>query len=412
MKPVCWWRVWSYLVYESADSAWSLIVVSVYFGAFVQYALGEPEADFGWALTAGNVIVALLSPLLGASADVSGRRQPYLRVFVFAAAAFTAGIEFAPSFAIAVLLFTVAYVCVNAAFTFYTALLPAVANECNVSTVVGIAVGSGYAGGLATLALLSPLAPTDAEAGRVFVPMALIYLLLAFPAMYLAPDFEARRAPALALRQAYARIAQSLGQARRHRDLYKFLIADFLYENAAAAVITLMGLYARNVVGFAAAELTALFIPGIVMAAAGALLIFGPLTRRWGPKRAILLDLAFWLALFAAVLVIQDKRLFAYVAGPLAGLGLAGVWTASRVMLTALTPVEKSGEFWGLYNLSGRTASILGTLTWTAALTVVGESAAGYHAAVLAMAVYVLLGAAIVFTLPDVRPTSANVLVR
>lgn len=75
MKPVRGWKVLSYLVYESADSAWSLIVVSVYFGAFVQHALHEPEADFGWALTAGNAIVALLSPLLGASADVSGRRQ-------------------------------------------------------------------------------------------------------------------------------------------------------------------------------------------------------------------------------------------------------------------------------------------------------------------------------------------------
>lgn len=261
MKQVSRWRVFFYLIYEAGDSAWSLIVVSVYFGAFVQHVLREPGADFGWALILGNILVALLSPVLGANADVSGRRQPYLRFFVFAAAAFTAGIGFTSSFTIAVLLFMAAYICINAAFTFYTALLPAVSNEHNVSTIVGTAVGVRYAGGLITLALLSPLAPTDAEAGRVFLPMALTYLFVAMPVMYLAPDFAAKPATTLALRQAYARIAQTFREARQHSDLFKFLIADFLYENAAAAVITLMGLYARNIMGFTASELEAVFIP-------------------------------------------------------------------------------------------------------------------------------------------------------
>jgi UMF1 family MFS transporter len=169
-----WWRVLSYLVYESADSAWSLIVVSVYFGAFVQYAMGEPETDFGWALTAGNVIVELLSPLLGASADVSGRRQPYLRVFVFAAAAFTAGIEFASSSAIAVLLFSAAYVCVNAAFTFYTALLPAVANERSLD-------GSRHRGGI-------ELCRRSGDARHAAVVALAAYVLLGAAIVFTLPD--------------------------------------------------------------------------------------------------------------------------------------------------------------------------------------------------------------------------------
>lgn len=137
----------------------------------------------------------------------------------------------------------------------------------------------------------------------------------------------------------------------------------------------------------------------------------------------MLVDLLIWLLLFASVLIIRpgitldlgvfhldDKQLFTAAVAPLAGIGLAGVWSSSRVLLTALTPAEKSGEFWGLYNLSGRTASVLGDATWSVILTMLGEQMFGYQAAVMALAVYVLLGIALIATLPDVHPSSTNFL--
>ena len=149
--------------------------------------------------------------------------------------------------------------------------------------------------------------------------------------------------------------------------------------------------------------------------------IFGPLIRAIGPKRVVLLDLLIWLILFALVLSIRPgmtldigsfhldaKLLFTLVVAPLVGIGLAGMWSSSRVLLTALTPAQKSGEFWGLYNLSGRTASVLGDATWSTILSVCGEQAFGYNLAVAALAFYVLLGAVLISMVPDVRPSSAN----
>jgi len=149
--------------------------------------------------------------------------------------------------------------------------------------------------------------------------------------------------------------------------------------------------------------------------------VFGPLVRKLGPKRAVLIDLVIWLLLFASVLVIRpnmmfhlggwalhSKTLFALIAAPLTGLGLAGVWSSSRVLLTALTPAEKSGEFWGLYNLSGRSASVLGDATWSLVLTFFGEGALGYQISIAVLAVYVLLGGVLIASLPDVRPLSEN----
>lgn len=413
--------LWKYSTFEVGDSAWSLIVVSTYFGAYLQAVFRRPAADFGWAVTIGALVIAAVSPILGAAADHTGRRQPYLRAFVWGAVLSTIAIAWATSASGVLLFFTMAYICVNGAFTFFTALTPAVSNEQNVARVVSVTVGTGYAGGLVCLLALAWLAPTGQTAGRIFLPMGIIYFACALPAMYLAPDFPSRAGTRLGLGAAYRRMGETFREARRYRHALTFLVADFFYENAVASVITLMGLYARNRMGFETGELKALFGPAIVVAMFSAVGVFGPLIRAVGPKKVVLFDLAIWLVLFGLVLAIRPetalqvgalhlgaKTLFALTVAPLAGMGLAGVWSSSRVLLTALTPAAKSGEFWGLYNLSGRSASVLGDATWSTILTLFGERTLGYDIAVVALALYVLLGAVLITTLPDVRPSSAN----
>jgi len=419
-----WWEVlFKYSLFEAGDSSWSLIIVSTYFGTFLQVVLKQPGAHFGWGVTLGALVIALLSPLLGANADSSGRRQPYLRMFVLGTVLCTAGLRWVTNVPMAMLLFIFAYICANGAFTFFSSMIPAVSDEKTISTIISMTVGVGYVGGLTCLLALSRLVPTDELAARVFLPMALLYLIFAFPAMFLAPDFIPKKTARIDLLAAYRQIRETFREAKKHRFLLRFLAADFLYENAVASVVTLMGLYSRNVMGFHANELTALFGPSLVVAMLSAWFIFGPLVRLIGPRNAVLVDLAIWLLLFAMVLIIQpgvslqiqslhleSKQLFTVVAAPLAGMGLAGVWTSSRVLLMALTPVEKSGEFWGLYNLSGRTASLLGDATWSSILTVLGEQLFGYKVAVIALACYVLLGAIMIATLPDTRPSALNFL--
>ncbi len=418
-----WWEIlWRYSPFEAADSAWSLIVVSTYFGTFVQVVLGRPGAEFGWAVTLASIIVALASPALGAAADLSGGRRPYLRICVAGVVLFTAALSFVNAAWAAFGCFILAYISATAAFTLFTAMLPAVSNERNVSAITSMTVGVGYVGGLVCTVLFSRLVATDADVPRVFIAMAVVYFAFAFPTMFMSPDFPTLRRRHN-LGSAYGRIGQTFREARKYRYLFRFLIGDFLYENAVASVITVMGLYSRNVMGFSTNELKAIFAPAIVIAALSAWGIFRPLIKAIGPKRSVLIVLAIWLLLFMATIavgpgaslrlgssIVSSKTLFTFVVAPLAGLGLAGVWSTSRVLLTALTPVEKSGEFWGLYNLSGRTASTLGDATWSLTLTVYGEGIFGYHVAIALLALYVVLGAGFILAVPNVRPAPQNFL--
>ena len=422
-RSLPWWSIlWRYSTFEAADSAWSLIVVSTYFGAFVQVVLKRPGTEFGWAVTVASLIVALASPLVGSAADLRGRRQPYLRTCVAGVVVFTGVLGFVDTVWAAFACFISAYICANAGFTLFTAMLPAVSEEKSISVIASMTVGLGYVGGLLCIVGFGALAASDTRLPLVFVAMAAVYFVFAFPAMFFSADFPARRASA-DLRLAYGRIRNTFREARRHRHLFQFLIGDFLYENAVASVITVMGLYSRNVMGFPTSELRGIFAPAIVIAALSAWGLFRPLLKAIGPKRSVLVVLAIWLLLFAAIVVIAPgvsfalgpivigpKVLFASVVAPLAGLGLAGVWSTSRVLLTALTPVERSGEYWGLYNLSGRTASVFGDATWSTILTVCGEGLFGYRMAIVALAIYVAVGAAFIAALPDVRPSPSNFL--
>ncbi len=403
-----WWKVFSWQIYEAGDSSWSLIIYSTYFSIFVQKVLGLGATSFGIAATIGALIIAVLSPLLGAAVDISGRRQPYLRVLVLGMALCTAAIGFTRSYSLAVTFFVLAVIFESAAFSFFMAMVPAVSTEKTVSNVISGAVGISYFFNIVALAGFHFYITDDSLAYLVFLPQAAIVLLLTFPCLYLAPDFVQKSTHKLDLVGAYKRVADTFREARKHGPLFRFLIGDFLYENAVVSVIALMTVYSVNVMGFKSSDLLFLFGPAILVAAVAAL-VFGWLINKYGPKRMIIIDLLIWLVLFIAVPSISDKTIYTVVAAPLAGIGLAGVWSSRRVLLTALTPVDRAGEFWGLYSLSGRSASVIGDATWTGVLLVVGETVFGYKLAIGSLGIFIVAGLICMITLPDARPSAENV---
>lgn len=414
VTKVAWWRVLSWQMYDFADTIYSMNVYTFYFGLFLFSAFGKETTHFGWALSIANLVVAVTSPLLGAMSDASQRRMPFLRFFAVLTAVSTAAIAFANSYVTAVLLFVLSYFFYQTAWNFYQALLPGLCNEENVSRVSGIAIGLGYMGSIFGMVSMMFLIDGEAQYYLVFLYSAALYLLFAIPGLTVVPDFAPpNHRIRLDIRSAYRRVWETITHARRFPGLFRFLVADFIYENAIAAVIGFMTVYAKTVAGFEDKNIMMFFIFSTVFAVAAGF-AFGPVVDRIGPKRSVIITLLIWLITFPMVAIAKDPALFNII-GPLAGIGLAAVWTSSRTYLIALAPVEKSGEFFGLYALSGKSASVLGVFVWTLVLEYLtkpyGEVFA-LRSAVWVMWGFILVGLALVFTLPDVRPTRANILDR
>ncbi len=412
-RRVRWWQILSWQLYDFADTIYSMNVTSRYFGPWMIAAFGSSELVFNLLMALGNLVVAVVSPLFGALSDAQGRRLPYLRFFAIVCALATALIGFSPSLPWAAVLFLISYVAYSAAGNnFYQALLPGLSTPANVSRISGIGVALGYLGAAVGLYAVKPFVPAEAAmGGKSFLPTAVLFFLFAIPCLGWVPDItDSVQRVRLDLGAGYRRVAATFAAARQHRHLFRFLVADFLYENAVAGVIFNMTVYLQRVAGFSGGEVDAVLASSILVAvvfAAG----YGWLTDRIGPKSAVLGMLTIWCLVFPLLMFTRDKSVFYYIIGPLAGMGLGSTWVSSRTFLVALAPVERSGEFFGLYSLSGKSAGVAGLGAWALVLWLTQDRlgpVAAQQAAAGCMLLFVLAGAALILPLPDVRPTRAN----
>lgn len=413
-SPIAWWRILSWQMYDFADTIYSMNVTSFYFAFFIGAFFAKDSTDYGWTLFVANLLVAVTSPLLGAMSDVSRRRLPFLRIFAVLTAVSTALIGISPSYGWAVLFFTISLVAYNTAGNFYQALLPGLATPETISRVSGIGVGLGYVGSIFGLGSMLLLIHGESQYPLAFYITALLYFVIALPCLTVVPDF----APATVKARfdvvgAYKRVANTLTHARQYPGLFRFLIADFVYENAVAAVIFFMATFAKAVTKMSDSGVQLLLIGATVFAVIMGM-FFGQVVDRIGPRKSVLIMLGIWLVTLPLV-SFASTPMQLFPIGALAGIGLAAVWISSRTYLIALAPVEKSGEFFGLYSLSGKSAGVVGILAWNLTVALVkpqfGE-VIGLKSAVWVMWLFVVIGLVLVLGLPDVRPTRANVLDR
>jgi MFS transporter, UMF1 family len=411
---VAWWRVLAWQFYDFADTIYSMNVTSLYFALFVAAAFGKNATEFGLAITIANLVVAVVSPLLGAMSDASQRRLPFLRFFAVGTALTTAFIGFTQSYVWAVVWYTLSFVCYNTAANFYQALLPGLADEKNVSRVSGIGVGLGYIGSIFGVLMMMLLIPGEEAYHLAFPYSAVLFLLFAIPCLTVVPDFAPRtRRVKFDIGDAYRRVSDTLTHAKRYPGLFRFLVADFIYENAVNASIGFMAVYATTVVGVSEDDLTMFLIFSTIFAVIVGF-AFGYVVDKIGPKPSVLITLGIWFIALPLITLCSTPAQLLMV-GPLVGMGLATVWVSSRTYLIALAPVEKSGEFFGLYSLSGKSAGVVGTAVWTLVLWFmtprVGEVGA-LKSSVWAMWIFIIIGGILVLGLPAVRPTRANMLDR
>ena len=371
-------EVWAWAMYDFANSGYTTVVITAVFGAYfvAVVAANASWATFLWtlALSVSYALVMLTAPLIGAWADAHANKKKWLWLTTLGCVGFTAALYFAAPGAL--VLAIAALVASNYFFgtgeNLIAAFLPELARPRALGRVSGWGWALGYVGGLVSLgACLAYIgwAQGQGQGAADFVPVAMlmtaaIFALASLPTLFMLRE-RAVPQPGRTTKSAWAQVRHTLRHLDRLPDLRRFLICTVLYQAGIQAVITLAAIYASQVFHFDTQQTIALVLVVNVTAAIGAF-IFGHVQDRIGHVRAIALTLAGWIAMVALAWAAPDERMF-WLAANLAGLCMGASQSAGRAMVGLLAPPAHQAEFFGLWGLAVKLASIIGPLTYGAA---------------------------------------------
>jgi MFS transporter, UMF1 family len=362
------------------------LVLPIYFGNVI-VTDGRGDLYWGIAMSISMLIVALTGPILGAIADSTNSKKRFLIAFSLVTIICTAALAFVQPgmIAIAMGLFILANAGFEGGIVFYNAYLPEITDEDHFGRISGYGFAAGYIGSFAIILIVSDLL-TSNKIAESFLITAAFFLLFALPLFLIAPKSGNKTRTVSPMKAGLSRTIETIRNIRKYKNVARFLLAFFIYNDAILTVIGFSGRYAKNTLGFETADLIKFFIMIQVVAAISSY-IFGFITDKQGPKRTIVITLFLWCIVSIASYFATDASLF-YGVGALAAIALGSSQSASRSMMAKLTPPEKTTEFFGFYDgFCGKASAVFGPLIFG-----VMSDAFGQREAVLSLIVFFIAG--------------------
>jgi MFS transporter, UMF1 family len=406
-------EVWSWAMYDFANSGYTTVVITAVFNAyFVAEVAGRaPWATFAWtaALAVSYALIVLTAPVIGAYADAHAAKKRLLLATTIGCVAFTAGLALVGrgDLELGIALVILSNFFFGTGENLVAAFLPEIARGEAMGKVSGWGWSLGYLGGLvalgACLAYVSHAQAGGATAAE-FVPVTLLITAGIFAAASL-PVFlflKERAVPIPAGTRpapgAFARVGETLRHARRYSDLWRFLVCIVFYQAGIQTVIALAAVYAQEAMGFTTRDTILLILVVNVTAAMGAF-AFGHVQDRIGHLRTLTLTLIGWLVAVALAWAAEGPALF-WVVANLVGLCLGSSQSAGRALVGYLSPPARTAEFFGLWGLAVKLSAILGPLTYGAVTWV---TQGNHRVAMLVTGLFFVIGLAILAGLDVAR---------
>ena len=364
-------EVWAWSMYDFANSAYTTVVITAVFGAyFVGGVAGNAAwATFAWtaALSVSYAAILVTGPVIGAWADAHAAKKRLLLLTTVGCVGFTALLALvAPGqVALALLLVGVSNYFFGTGENVIAAFLPELADSQAMGRVSGWGWSFGYLGGLAALGIcLAYILAQQGQPASHYVPVTML-ITAAFFAIAATPTFmflRERAVPQAQRHSPWARLRETLGEAHRYRDLWRFLFCILFYQAGITAVVALAAIYAEQAMKFTMQQTITLILVVNITAAVGAF-GFGYLQDAIGHVRSLALTLVGWIVMVLIAGMAQGPGAF-WLAANLAGLCMGSSQAAGRAVVGYLAPPSRLAEFFGLWGLAVKAASIFGPLTY------------------------------------------------
>ncbi|RUV02536.1 MFS transporter [Mesorhizobium sp. M6A.T.Cr.TU.017.01.1.1] len=437
--------IWGWMLFDWAAQPFFTVITTFIFGPyFVSRMASDPEtgqAAWGYGIAAAGLAIAVLSPILGAIADQTGPRKPWIASFAAIKITSLCLLWFAApgsNIFLVVLFFSLASVAAEFSTVFNDSMMPRLVPKSEIGRISNMAWGLGYLGGMVALIFVVAFMASSPETGKTLLGLdqvlgldpklgedarataplsAAWYFLFILPMFFFTPDAAKGIPLRPAVRAGLSELRSTLGEIRKRSGIFRFLVARMIYQDGVNALLALGGAFAAAMFHWSITEIGLFGIILNVVAIVGCL-IAARLDTALGSKTIVMISLVLLsiatigivstgpgYTLFGAWMMpgADSGGLFgtpaekAYIFfGLLIGLAFGPVQASSRSYMARSVTAAESGRYFGIYALAGRATSFAAPFM-VATITLASGSAR------LGMAVIVLflgIGLAILIRTP------------
>lgn len=386
--------LWSWAIYDWANSAYSTTVMAGFFPIFFKQYWSHgtdaivTTARLGVAISVSSLAIALVSPTLGAMADLRGSKKLFCFIFTVIGVLSCAWMGFIPAgdWLSAIIAYGIAMAAFNASSVFYDSLLPYVARGKDMDHASSLGFSMGYLGGgvlflINVLMYLNPqwfgIEDGPAAIKISFISVAIWWLIFSLPMFknVQEPKFDLPKTNVVALTGNSVRaLWGTLKELSKNKNLLYFLVGYWFYIDGVYTVMTMAVDYGVAL-GFEAKDLIAALLITQFIGFPFAYM-FGLWAKRWNCRGPVLICIIVY-SIGVILSTQMNQPIHFYLLAGMIGMAQGGVQALSRSLFGRMIRPEQSGEYFGLFNLVGRFASILGPLVVAFGVTVSGSSRFG-----------------------------------
>lgn len=388
-------QIFGWCMFDFANSSYTTVIITVIFcNIFTKLIVpSEPGTEnpysvgnllWSIAQAVGYLLVVISAPIIGAITDFSPTKKKALILTSFMCIVPTALLYFIEPgmVALAMILVILSFFSFTSTENIVSSFLPFLGDKNELGKISGYAWGIGYFGGLGSVALVQTLGDIDItnyENLKWVGPYTAIFFLIAAIPTFLflkEPEVKSVLPPGVTyIKHATFVVIRTLKDAAKFKDLMIYLFSLFFAMASHGIVIGFAFIYGEQEIGLSPSQVAFMFIFLQISAALGAF-AFGLLQDSYGAKKTFNLTLYLWIFTCSLIYFVKDISVIAIdnlglnwtpqwifiVIAVLAGLGIGSTQSASRAIVGLFSPATKTGEFYGLWGLSGKVAAAVGLL--------------------------------------------------
>lgn len=392
----------SWVLYDVANSAFTLIVtatIPIYFRGLAEsggVSGAYATSLWGTSVSISVLILAVLSPILGAIADYQNMKKKIFTVFLALAVTGAVCFTFAPDWLGFLLFFIAARLGYAACNIFYDAMLVDVTTDERMDRISTLGFAWGYIGSCVPfilgilLILLKPFGLDTMTATRIsFLITILWWVGMSLPLfLHVHQNYYVPGQPHV-IAHTFHRLGATFGKLKRDKKLLFFILGYFFYIDGVYTIISMATTYGGEVGVDDTSMILALLLTQFV--AFPCSIASGTLAKKFGTIRMIKIFIVMYMGICAFGYGLDTEAEF-WILAVAVGVCQGGIQALSRSYFGKLIPKEESSEYFGFFDIFGKFADFFGPLLIAVCAALFGNSRYGIFSLIALFALgFVLL---------------------